>query len=81
MDVHGTALNDVKAAGGIPLMKEVITLRQRLDHRDCRNVLEVLRGQAGKELATSQRIGDPDCFEFSQRTGHGRMIQSVSRQK
>jgi len=56
MDVHSTALHDVKSTSRITFMKQVFALVEGLGRREGRNLFEVELRQSGKKLATAQRI-------------------------
>ena len=51
-------------------MKEIAALGDGLDRRDVGDGVEFRQGNAGEELAASQRVDYPDVFEFSQRGRH-----------
>jgi hypothetical protein len=80
MDVHGAALNDVESARGIALMEKVFAFGQRFNHRDCGDVIKVLRWNSREELATPQCMDESDFLKLSQ-GGHRGESQPASRQK
>jgi hypothetical protein len=67
MNIHRTALDDVKSAGRITFMKKIVPLLQRLDDCDGSDVRKVRLWQAGEKLAAPQRVGNGKSFELAQR--------------
>src|SRR5215472_16166355 len=64
MNVHRAALDDVKAAGRVPFVKQVVPFLQRFDDSASGYFLEVRSGDAGEKLATAQSIYESSLSEL-----------------
>src|SRR6266540_4595273 len=70
VDVDRAALDDVKAVRRVAFAKEILSLFQRLEHRDSGDVFQVGQRQSREQLATAKRVDESDFFEFGEILRH-----------
>jgi hypothetical protein len=79
MNVDRALLRDVKALGGSPFTKEGIAFLKRLDDGKRCDRIQIVRPEAGKELAPAERVHKDGLFQFCECVGHAGMEASELR--